>query len=271
VLGLWCWLRCFASAGLPDCRAYELVTPAHKSESSEDINPNNVQAVAGVDGDSVAFWSSLGVTFGTTPTASGSLSVFERTPDCTNLKFSPDFTVSTSAKTSRANGASLTTKLTFPSSPQGTQANIAKVKVPWLAERLEDAGVELAHVAIVGDRREDLRAALRFMAGAGMDVVITSGGLGPTADDLTTEVVAEVQGRELVWHTALQARIEAITAPFQRRWRGVDPEAMRAGARKQAMVPEGATVLAPVGTAPGLVVTPGAAAVGPRSRWDSCA
>jgi nicotinamide-nucleotide amidase len=127
---------------------------------------------------------------------------------------------------------------------------------PWLADRLEEAGVDLAHVLLVGDRREDLRAALRFMAGEGLDVVVTSGGLGPTADDLTAEVVAEYQGRAMVWDEALQARIEAITAPFQRRWRSVDPEAMRAGARKQATVPAGATVLDPVGTAPGLVVPP---------------
>jgi nicotinamide-nucleotide amidase len=127
---------------------------------------------------------------------------------------------------------------------------------PWLAERLEEAGVDLAHIVIVGDRREDLRAALQFMAAAGLDVVLTSGGLGPTADDLTTEVVAESQGRELVWDADLQARIEEIVAPFQRRWRNVDPEAMRAGARKQATVPAGATVLPPIGTAPGLVVPP---------------
>ncbi len=134
---------------------------------------------------------------------------------------------------------------------------------PWLAERLEEAGVDLAHLAIVGDRREDLHAALRFMAAAGLDVVLTSGGLGPTADDLTTEVVAESQGRELVWDAELQARIEAIVAPFQRRWRNVDPEAMRAGARKQATIPVGATVLPPIGTAPGLVVPPAPGHTGP--------
>jgi nicotinamide-nucleotide amidase len=94
---------------------------------------------------------------------------------------------------------------------------------PWLAERLEEAGVDLAHVMIVADRRQDMLAALRFMATEGLDLVVTTGGLGPTADDLTTEVVAEAQGRELVWDRELQTRIEAIVAPFQRRWRGVDP------------------------------------------------
>ena len=127
---------------------------------------------------------------------------------------------------------------------------------PWLADRLEELGVDLAQIAIVGDRREDLLATLRFMAAQRFDVVLTSGGLGPTADDLTAEVVAEFQGRELVWDAPLQERIEAIVARLGARWRNVSVEAMREGARKQATVPRGATVLEPVGTAPGLVVTP---------------
>jgi nicotinamide-nucleotide amidase len=137
---------------------------------------------------------------------------------------------------------------------------------PWLADRLEELGVDLALIAIVGDRREDLLAALRSMVERRLDVVLTSGGLGPTADDLTAEVVAELQGREMVWDEALQARIEAVTAPFVKRWRGVDPEAMRAGARKQATIPAGAAVLDPVGTAPGLVVPPGAGSPPTGSR-----
>src|SRR5699024_10368605 len=60
---------------------------------------------------------------------------------------------------------------------------------PWLSERLADRGIDLAHILIVGDRADDMRAALRFMADEGLDLVITSGGLGPTADDLTAEVV----------------------------------------------------------------------------------
>ncbi len=134
---------------------------------------------------------------------------------------------------------------------------------PWLADRLEELGVDLAHVVIVGDRRADLLAALRFLAGEGLDVVLTSGGLGPTADDLTAEVVGEFQGRAPVWDEALHARIEARVAPLARRWRGVDPEALREGTRKQATVPAGAVVLDPVGTAPGLVVAPVNGARGP--------
>ena len=66
---------------------------------------------------------------------------------------------------------------------------------PWLAEQLRVLGVDVAHVVVVGDRPADLRDALRFLARSGVDLIITSGGLGPTADDLTAEVVAAAQGR----------------------------------------------------------------------------
>src|SRR5512140_2546331 len=69
---------------------------------------------------------------------------------------------------------------------------------PWLSERLLELGVDAAMIQIVGDRPDDLMAALHFMAAQGMAVVITSGGLGPTADDLTAEVVGRFAGREMV-------------------------------------------------------------------------
>ncbi len=134
---------------------------------------------------------------------------------------------------------------------------------PWLADRLEELGVDLAHVAIVGDRREDLLAALRFMAAQELELVLTSGGLGPTADDLTAEVVGEFQGREPVWDGALHARIEAIVGQLAKRWRGIDADALREGTRKQATIPAGSVVLDPVGTAPGLVVAPADGGPGP--------
>jgi nicotinamide-nucleotide amidase len=124
---------------------------------------------------------------------------------------------------------------------------------PWLSERLAALGVELAHIVTCGDRPDDLLAALRFLREEGIDLVMTSGGLGPTADDLTTEVVARFAGRRLVLDERLEQRIADILARFSRRWR-LDPEALRAANRKQAMVPEGAVALDPVGTAPGLVV-----------------
>jgi nicotinamide-nucleotide amidase len=124
---------------------------------------------------------------------------------------------------------------------------------PWLSERLREQGVQVAHVIVTGDRREDLRAALEFLAREGMDLIVTSGGLGPTADDLTAEVVAEFAGLPLRLDAALQERIGAILERL-RAGRRLDEEALRAGQRKQALVPESADVLEPVGTAPGLVV-----------------
>ena len=123
---------------------------------------------------------------------------------------------------------------------------------PWLAERLRERGVVLAHVMVVGDRRDDLLAALQFLSG--LDVVITTGGLGPTADDLTAAVVAEFAGRPLELDPGLEERIWAIISALRGRWRDVSDESLRAGNRKQALVPRGAAVLEPVGTAPGLVV-----------------
>jgi len=127
---------------------------------------------------------------------------------------------------------------------------------PWLAERLADLGVELAHVMICGDRQDDLEAALRFLREQQVDLIVTSGGLGPTADDLTTEVVSRFAERELVLDEALEQRIAEIVARFARRWRLGD-DALAAANRKQAMVPQGAVALDPVGTAPGLVVPAG--------------
>ena len=127
---------------------------------------------------------------------------------------------------------------------------------PWLSERLLDVGVDTAMIQIVGDRPADLEAALRYMADQGMALIVTSGGLGPTADDLTAEIVGRFAGREMVLDPALEARIEDILRGLLRRWPNLDPEAIRISNRKQAMIPAGSTVLDPVGTAPGLVVTP---------------
>lgn len=127
---------------------------------------------------------------------------------------------------------------------------------PWLSDRLLELGIDLAHITICGDRPEDMRAQLEFMAAQGVDLVITSGGLGPTADDLTMQVVGDFQGRPLELDEALEARIAEILKPLMKRWRNLDPEAVRVANRKQAFVPAGAAVLQPVGTAPGAVVPP---------------
>lgn len=134
---------------------------------------------------------------------------------------------------------------------------------PWLAEQLRAVGVDLARIVIVGDRPADLAGTLR-QAIAADDLVITSGGLGPTADDLTAQVVGDVQGRVPHLDTELEGRVAAVVERLmrRRRWQA-DPEAVAAGTRKQATVPEGAFVLEPVGTAPGLVVPPAAGRQGP--------
>lgn len=127
---------------------------------------------------------------------------------------------------------------------------------PWLSERLRELGVDTAMIQIVGDRPEDLLTALRFMADAGMAVIVTSGGLGPTADDMTAEVVGRFCGREMVLDAELEERIAEILRPMMTRWPHLTEEAVRRGNRKQAVIPRGATVLEPEGTAPGLVVAP---------------
>jgi nicotinamide-nucleotide amidase len=127
---------------------------------------------------------------------------------------------------------------------------------PWLSERLREIGVDAAQIQIVGDRPDDLLAALEFMASQELSLIVTSGGLGPTADDLTAEIVGRFAGREMVLDPELEERIAEILRPMMKRWPGLDLEAIRASNRKQAVIPEGATVLEPVGTAPGLVVPP---------------
>jgi len=133
---------------------------------------------------------------------------------------------------------------------------IADRNGPWISERLAELGVEVAHILVVADRPGDLEAALRFMEAEGMDLIVTSGGLGPTADDLTAEVVARFAGRELILDEDVEAKIAAVLRGFARRF-SFDEEAMRVANRKQAMVPEGAIPLDPIGTAPGLVVPAG--------------
>lgn len=125
---------------------------------------------------------------------------------------------------------------------------------PWVADRLLELGVELAHITICGDRPADIGAQLRFLRDEGVDLIVTTGGLGPTADDMTVATVARFCGRELVLDEAMEARIAAIVQRWMARFPDIDMQAVQAANRKQAMVPQGATVLDPVGTAPGVVV-----------------
>ena len=106
---------------------------------------------------------------------------------------------------------------------------------PWLAEQLRVLGVDVGYVIVVGDRPGDLTAALTYLAGAGVDLIVTSGGLGPTADDLTADVVASFQGRVPAVDPELERRVRAIIDRLGagRGWH-LHEDATAAAARKQA-------------------------------------
>jgi nicotinamide-nucleotide amidase len=116
----------------------------------------------------------------------------------------------------------------------------------WLTARLNEAGVDVRGKVVVGDDRDELALRLR-QALARADIVITTGGLGPTGDDLTREAVADVLGRPLVEDERV---LDGLRGHFARR--GIPmPEITR----RQAQVPRGATVLENAnGTAPGLIL-----------------
>jgi competence/damage-inducible protein CinA-like protein len=121
----------------------------------------------------------------------------------------------------------------------------------FLARALDALGFDLDRVLTVGDAQEDIENGLRELLGH--DLVITSGGLGPTHDDRTVGCVAAVAGVELESHEPTMRYLEERTARFARD-RGLDPASFVRGNRKQALVPRGSTVIPPVGTAPGLAV-----------------
>lgn len=132
-------------------------------------------------------------------------------------------------------------------------ARISDRNGPWLSERLREHGFDVRHITICRDRPEDIRAQLDFMADEGIDLVCTTGGLGPTADDMTAAIVAEFCGREMFLDEPLLEKIRAIVRVYAERF-GWDMDAIDQGAIKQAHVPRGAAVLGPAGTAPGLVL-----------------
>ena len=113
-------------------------------------------------------------------------------------------------------------------------------------------------IAIVGDDADELEAALR--EGFEADVCLVSGGLGPTHDDRTIELVARVAGRDLSVDAALESEIEQISRRFAERMRRPYAD-FAAGVRKQATLPEGALSLGIAGTAPGVVLDTGACVV----------
>jgi nicotinamide-nucleotide amidase len=129
---------------------------------------------------------------------------------------------------------------------------------PFLARELLRLGVEPARIAVVGDDPAELEAALR--EGLEADLCAVSGGLGPTHDDRTVEMVARAAGLALVVDPALEAEIEAFSRGIAARLNRPYAD-FEAGVRKQATLPDGALVLGLAGTAPGLVVDTGKCAV----------
>jgi nicotinamide-nucleotide amidase len=126
--------------------------------------------------------------------------------------------------------------------------NIVNGNARWLAERLAALGLPHHRQGVVGDNRERLIAAVREAAGR-TRVLVTTGGLGPTPDDLTTEAIAAAFDTDLVEHPEVWADIVA-----KRGERGREPEP---SLRRQALLPRGASLLAnPTGTAPGMIWTP---------------
>jgi nicotinamide-nucleotide amidase len=128
----------------------------------------------------------------------------------------------------------------------------------FLASEALRLGLEPGRITIVGDRPDDLERALR--EGFEADLCLVSGGLGPTHDDRTVEMVARAAGRELHVDEGLEQEIGAVSRMVAERLRRPYPE-FETGVRKQATLPDGAVSLGLAGTAPGLVLEVGSCAV----------
>lgn len=123
---------------------------------------------------------------------------------------------------------------------------IVDTNAAWMARRLKDLGVNLFYKTTVGDNLERIAAVMRQSLGRS-DVVLVSGGLGPTVDDVTRDAAALATDRELVLDTGCLEHIETIFARWGR--------AVQDNNRRQAFLPQGAIpIYNPVGTAPGFAV-----------------
>ena len=124
--------------------------------------------------------------------------------------------------------------------------NIVNTNAAYMAEQLAGVGISCYYQSVVGDNEERLLETINI-AMKRSDVVILSGGLGPTEDDLTKETAAKACKRKLVMHESSRQAIEDYFAgkgitPTENNW-------------KQALIPEGAKVVANAnGTAPGIII-----------------
>ena len=122
---------------------------------------------------------------------------------------------------------------------------------PFLAREALSLGLEPARIILVGDRPEELEAALR--EGLRADACLVSGGLGPTHDDRTVELLAKAAGAPLYVDAALEEEIGAFSRTIAARLNRPYAD-FQAGVTKQATLPEGAEAIGLAGTAPGLVL-----------------
>src|SRR6185312_12858392 len=129
---------------------------------------------------------------------------------------------------------------------------------PFLAAAALGLGLEPARITIVGDRPDELQSVLA--GGLEADLCLVSGGLGPTHDDRTVELLARAAGRALVLDEALHEEIGTVSRQVAERLRRPYSD-FEPGVRKQATLPEGAISLGLVGTAPGMVLEAGGGAV----------
>ena len=122
--------------------------------------------------------------------------------------------------------------------------NIVNTNAQELSQELAKLGINVFWHTVVGDNPERLREAVRIARGRA-DIILTTGGLGPTYDDLTKQTISAAFGRKLVLHPEVAEKIRKI---FESRFQGPMPE----NNLRQAELPEGCVVLPnPVGTAPG--------------------
>ncbi len=122
---------------------------------------------------------------------------------------------------------------------------------PFLAGELAHRGLEPARITIVGDRPEELRQAIA--EGLTGDLCVVSGGLGPTHDDRTVEMLGSVTGRPLAVDAELEQEIEAVSRAIAKRLDRPYAD-FQAGVSKQASLPEGAVSLGLAGTAPAVLL-----------------
>ncbi len=136
---------------------------------------------------------------------------------------------------------------------------ISDLNSSHLARDLELRGFSVERSLTVGDGLDAIEQGLRELV-SGHDLVVTSGGLGPTHDDRTVEAIARMAGVDLVVDHGVLDQVNAWTAEVAER-NGFDPGRFAAGNLKQAHIPAGASVLGLAGTAPGLVLDVGEATV----------